>query len=633
MALKQVFVNLLYYPEWVAKIARSIQDKPPSHLLKDRSLETPDWNLEELWQMAVFYHLNSQLELSLRYYHRILEWSEHDKQQHGHALAATGHVFLSSAKYTDACQLFELALKDNPKLVRTPYFLAEAYTELGKINKALGMLQFFCSNYPYTDDLLARAFNFYHGILERGNANQDAQNLLQEASKRLDSWSFELAAQSYLPLLPIMPETEGPGTLKALTHQRFDNSAWGEWFPYRLFLRADTDQTRFISYQQMLTQQISKYFPDGPEPESAGKRRIALVGELKRLDNHAFLDLITETSRKYSVTVICIGDIPEELAEEDWMRIYQVTKSLQDVYNAILSHKPDLLIYLNIGPQSPRSMALATQRLAPRQAVLAAYPMSTQLPEIDYFISFDWLEPVNAQAHYSEKLIQLSGTPQRNVSLPDRFVDSEKFAQSQNKRTYFCPVRAPNLHVDFYPVLAEILRLDPEAQILIMGYSTWVDEACQAYFKAQFPESADRILFLPTINERDFLSFVRVVDLVLDPIHQGISTGLWRLILLGTPVVSWRGEYARGRYAAGIYQRLGLTESVVEERSEYAARAVALAQDPESKARFREHIQAHRKQLFDLPACLESFHTFLDQTLDQIPAINKAEASPEESSE
>lgn len=632
MALKQAVVNLLYYPEWVAKVARSIQEHPPSHTLKDRSLATPDWSLEDLWQLAVFYHLRSELELSLNYYGRLLEWSEHDPEQHAHALAATGHVFLLSQHYADARQLFELALSKNPKLVRVPYFLAEAYTELAELPKALGMLQFFSKNYPYTDALLARAFYFLHGLLERGNAIQASHDLLQEAAQRLDSWSFELAAQSYLPLLPILPVPEGYGTLAPLSHSRFDDSVWGEWFPYRLFLRPETDAGHFEAYQQILKTQITQQLGVKAVPEHAGKRRIALVGELQRFDNRAFLDLIIETSRQNSVTVICIGDIPPELAEEDWMRVYEVNKTLQDIYNAILSHQPDLLIYLNIGPQSAHSLALATQRLAPRQAVLASYPMSTRLPEIDYFISFDWLEPEQAQQQYSESLIQLRGTPMRSISLPDRFVEAEHFAQTENQRTYFCPITAPGLHADFYDRLAEILSLDPDARVLIMGYSNWIDQACQHYFAERFPDLAERLLFLPPINERNFLGFVRTVNVILDPTQHGMNAGLWRLILLGTPVISWCSNSARGRYAAGLYQRLGLSESVVEQPSDYAARAVALARDPDSKARFRQHIQAHRKQLFDLPACLESFQAFLDQALDEVSSEDLAKQATQDAS-
>ena len=53
------------------------------------------------------------------------------------------------------------------------------------------------------------------------------------------------------------------------------------------------------------------------------------------------------------------------------------------------------------------SLQLAAQRLAPVQCNSLGHPETSGLPTIDYFLSSDLMEPLDAARHYTERLVRL----------------------------------------------------------------------------------------------------------------------------------------------------------------------------------------------------------------------------------
>ena len=66
----------------------------------------------------------------------------------------------------------------------------------------------------------------------------------------------------------------------------------------------------------------------------------------------------------------------------------------------------DILFYPEIG-MDPLTYFLAFSRLAPVQCTTWGHPVTTGIPNMDYYISSENAEPSNAQAHYSESLVLL----------------------------------------------------------------------------------------------------------------------------------------------------------------------------------------------------------------------------------
>jgi predicted O-linked N-acetylglucosamine transferase (SPINDLY family) len=79
-----------------------------------------------------------------------------------------------------------------------------------------------------------------------------------------------------------------------------------------------------------------------------------------------------------------------------------------NVAEAIRDDTLDVLVYLELGMHAV-SFALAALRLAPVQCAAWGHPTTTGHPTIDYYLSAAAMEPPDAAAHYSERLILLPG--------------------------------------------------------------------------------------------------------------------------------------------------------------------------------------------------------------------------------
>jgi predicted O-linked N-acetylglucosamine transferase (SPINDLY family) len=148
----------------------------------------------------------------------------------------------------------------------------------------------------------------------------------------------------------------------------------------------------------------------------------------------------------------------------------------------IAADKLDVLIYPEIGMET-LAVRLACLRLAPVQCVAWGHPVTSGLPEIDFFLSSELMEPADGAAHYTERLVRL-----------------------------------PNLSVCYAPVGGDGPPRDRASLGLDAGDVVFV--SCQSLFKylprfdAVFPAIAARVpnarfLFLANL-ERDGMRLIRI---------------------------------------------------------------------------------------------------------------------------
>ena len=98
-------------------------------------------------------------------------------------------------------------------------------------------------------------------------------------------------------------------------------------------------------------------------------------------------------SRPTLAAGICDRFVHRTLDTEGWRR-------------EILADAPHVLIYPGL-LMDTSSLQLAAQRLAPVQCNSWGHPETSGLPTLDYFLSSDLMEPPDAQAYYTEKLVRL----------------------------------------------------------------------------------------------------------------------------------------------------------------------------------------------------------------------------------
>ena len=135
----------------------------------------------------------------------------------------------------------------------------------------------------------------------------------------------------------------------------------------------------------------------------------------------------------------------------------------------IANYEVDILYYMDIGME-PLGYFLAFSRLAPIQCVTWGHPVTTGIPNIDYFISWKINEPHDAKSHYSEELILFEGfstyySPPDYESLE---YDRGEFGLNADENLYVCPQSLFKFHPSFDPILVDILCSDDRARIIIL---------------------------------------------------------------------------------------------------------------------------------------------------------------------
>jgi len=249
----------------------------------------------------------------------------------------------------------------------------------------------------------------------------------------------------------------------------------------------------------------------------------------------------------------------------------------------IAARRLDLIVYPELGGNH-RVQALASLRLAPRQACGWGVPVTSGLPTIDAFITCAAMEPDSAEAHYSEaQLIRLPhiGTHYRPPAIPPLRTRSE-LGLPEAERLYFAPHTPLKLHVDGDAVLAQVAARDPDARcVLFRPYHHGAFVRLRARL-AQAMEQAGadpaRLLFLSTCSRERYLQLAAACDVMVDSPHWSGGNSTLDCLLMKLPVVTVAGECMRGRQSTGMLDLIGFsTELVCHDADAQVARAIEIA--------------------------------------------------------
>lgn len=317
----------------------------------------------------------------------------------------------------------------------------------------------------------------------------------------------------------------------------------------------------------------------------------------------------------FDVTAIFIAptiqDEYSEFIRSKSDRSIVVPQDLSTARALIAEQKLDILFYQDIGME-PFGYFLAYSRLAPLQCVSFGHPDTTGIPTIDYFISNDLYEVPEAAIHYSERLYVLKGlgtlSYYHRPRLPDRPKTRLELGLNAGDRIYLCPQNLFKLHPDMDELMAAILRRDPQGKIVMISgkVNRWT-ELLKKRWSETIPDVVDRIIFLPRMISSDYLTLIASSDVMLDTIHfNGMNTSL-EAFSVGTPVVTYAGEFQRGRHTQAMYQRMGISVCIAETLQAYVDIAVRVATETAYREGLRSQILARCDSLFEDERVIEEF--------------------------
>lgn len=288
----------------------------------------------------------------------------------------------------------------------------------------------------------------------------------------------------------------------------------------------------------------------------------------------------------------------------------------------ILGHQLDVLLFPEVG-MDPATARLASLRLAPVQAASWGHPITTGLPTVDYFLSADALEPAQADAHYTERLVRLPGLgccyePAKG-EVPQ--VELAALGIREGVPLLVCAGTPFKYTPRHDAVLVEIARRLGECQFVFFTPKK-ADELMQRLrarmqrsFAAAGLDLGAYAAFVPWQNRSGFYGILLQADVYLDTMgFSGFNTAM-QAIECGLPIVAWEGRFLRGRLASGVLRRMGLDELVAREDAAFVDAAVRLARDAAYWGSVRERVLAARSRLYRDVEPVHALERFFEETV------------------
>lgn len=285
-------------------------------------------------------------------------------------------------------------------------------------------------------------------------------------------------------------------------------------------------------------------------------------------------------------------------------------RGFEDWARAIHGAGLDVLIYPEIGMDATTAK-LAALRLAPAQAASWGHPETTGMPTIDYYLSAEALEPPEAQANYTEKLVAL---PNLGCWLIPGKDEPGVFTDFKDEQLLVCPGNAFKYAPQHDRLLAEIAKRVPDARLVffLSPLAKKLQERLRDSFRRAGVDFEKRAAFISWQSRGAFRALLKRADLFLDTIgFSGFNTAV-QALECGLPIVAREGRFLRGRLASGTLRHLGLAELVAPTDEAYVELAVTLAADRERRQALRARMAAGRDALFRDSAPLDALQRFVE---------------------
>jgi predicted O-linked N-acetylglucosamine transferase (SPINDLY family) len=366
----------------------------------------------------------------------------------------------------------------------------------------------------------------------------------------------------------------------------------------------------------------------GPNPS---RLRIGFIS--RHFHNHSNARLNVGLLRALSrerFRVVLLGfpgrdDAYSQYVRESADEVVTLSLHLDTARQQIVEQQLDVLFYTDIGME-PLTYFLAFARLAPVQCTTWGVPVTTGIPAIDYYISSDDLEPPHAEQHYTERLVRLKNLP--TYYYAPRLSASPKtraaLGLDNAAHLYACPQSLFKIHPDFDALLGQILRADGRGYVLLLsGQHVHWTQLLAARLRRSIPDVASRVLFLPRLAADDFLGLLATADVLLDPIHFGGGNTTFEALAFGTPIVTWPGEFMRGRVTYACYRKLGVRDCVAADWDQYVEIALRLASDRAWRDDVRSRIRSSNHVLFENAGAIRELETFFIEAVEAAHSLRK----------
>lgn len=410
--------------------------------------------------------------------------------------------------------------------------------------------------------------------------------------------------------------------------------------PYALIYHGCQDRSLLEAYSGLLRRVVPAPPPSpAPAPVARGsaqgdrRRRIGfLSGYFYNHSNGlAFEGWIRHFDRsQFQLVLIHLHDSKQDAVrsriEAHADLVIQLAADLNMAQQQLINLHLDLLFFTDIG-MHPMVTLLACHRFAPVQITGWGVPQTSGMPCIDAYISSALVEPQMAQAHYSERLIQVSGLPCCYLADHLRYEPRQRdfFFLPNDALLVGCLQTFWKLHPDFDVYLEKIAQRVPAAWfVFVQADISSYNDIFLARLQRSAPTVRQRLILLQRMEREQFIALVEQLDLLLDPPYFSSGVTMFDSLHTGTPIVALQGDLLRSRFVAAAYRLIGLEHApVAQNQQQYLELAVHLLQHPDERKALTARIRSlARRHLYDRTEGLRQLERFA------LEAIASAQANP-----
>ncbi|MBD2484632.1 tetratricopeptide repeat protein [Planktothrix sp. FACHB-1365] len=570
-----------------------------------------------------------------------------------HQNTESAHLYFGLAaesqhRYETAIQFYQTVLQNSGGKVEIYLKLGTCYQRLEQWQKAVNIYEQGLQQFPDEMELYLALISAWQNLGETQNALQIAQQAIVRFPHQI---SVKLAKQSLLPILynqfeeveayrqlftqeltSLIAETDleklevrqqaltaiGRGTHFYLQYQGYDDlelqQQYGKWV-YRVMKANYPEWVNPLSLPPLKPNQKIKigYISPHLTWHTVG---LVFLGWLRNCDRSQF-EIYCYFTGEEADQITDLFDLYSD-------QFYHINRNLETIVEQILADELDIIVFLDIG-MCPQLTQIAGLRLAPIQCAAWGHPVTTGLPTIDYFISAEFLEPKDGEHHYSEKLIRLPnlGINYPKSILPKTLKNRLDFGLKQDVILYLSCQSLFKYLPDFDRLLVEISKQVKSAQFVFLAHwNPAITEKFRQRLKRIFAKASldidEYCIILPRLDKEDYLQLNTLADIGLDSIQfTGFLTTLDSLSC-GLPLVTCEGKWMRSRQSAGILQRLGITETIAQNREEYIKIAIELGLNPDWRLAIQEKIKQNIEKLYEDKSCVQALETFYQQTVHSL---------------
>ncbi len=362
---------------------------------------------------------------------------------------------------------------------------------------------------------------------------------------------------------------------------------------------------------------------------SNSKKSIVIISEYFGL--HAvkwIVDLLRHTRDRYKISLMAVNGV----RDEDWFasqasdfatdRRIVNEETYKKFIEEVRAQNFDLCIFPDVG-MTASSRFLANFRLARKQLVHWAHPVTTGSKNIDYFLSSKGMETKDSETRYSETLLTLPGfglwLPKRNWTISEREVETIQRERAQVATRRIVTIQSLWKYLPatdkFWTKLLRGLPERYKLSFILLGQEN-TDQIfvsrIKAAFAGGFPEGWKRVEFSPRLDKTRYPAYLKESWLNIDSFGwSGGNTFLDACDVL-LPTLTVPGGTLRANHTKAGLEQIDMHDLSFQDSEQLSRFVIELSQSSDLYNDLIQRLARGRDQLVSREGIAENFKALLD---------------------